>query len=1010
VPAPLLLLLLSPLALALNPALDITQYAHQSWKVREGFTKGPIFDVAQTPDGYLWLATEFGLLRFDGVNKPVPWEPPRNQPLPSTNIRKLFAAPDGTLWISTSNGLASWNNGKLTQYPEVSGFLIGRATQDHAGSIWAAARTDTNGRLCEIRNGKANCYGEDVLGPGAFSVHEDRTGNLWVGVNNGLWRWKPGPPQFYSVPKQPASIQTILDDEDGTLLFPTPGALKRLANGTVEMAYPFPIPLRGTSANPLLHDRNGALWTGTYGAGVVHFHQGRTDVFSQSDGLTGDVALSLFEDQEGNIWVATTNGLDRFRELPVVTYTTRQGLSNGPLNVVLAAKDGGIWFNTQDGLDRLNNGLVTVYGKHGGNLAGSSRAVGNSGVPDYRGALFADSRGRFWISSLSGVGYLENDRYVPTAAPGGIINALTQDATGNLWIANQELGLLRLSPSNEVQRIPWDTFGRKGHAPALAADPAKGGVWIGFDTGGIAWFREGKVQASYSAPDGLAQGRVNDLRFDKEGVLWVATDGGLTLLRNSRLATLTGKNGLPCDGVHWTMEDDSQSVWMMMPCGLVRVARAELESTPPSRARLKVFDASDGLSLRAVVGSLNPHVAKSLDGRIWFYNVDGIGVVDPRHLPFNKLPPPVHIETVRLNDQELAPSEGLKLSHSSNDLEIDYTALSFTNPDRVMFRYMLEGHDKDWQNVGTRRYANYGGLKPRNYRFRVMASNNDGVWNEAGASWNFTIVPAYYQTNWFLALCLMVGAGLLWLLHLLRVRYLKHEFNVQMEARVGERTRIARDLHDTLLQSFQGTLLKFHAVTYKLQNNPEARTDLEGVIEQARAAISEGRDAVQGLRSSTLVNNELGSAISIVGDGLCADHAGPDCPEFRIQIEGTSRELAPMVRDEVYRIAIEALRNAFKHSHAKHIEVEIQYDRRRLQLRIRDDGKGIDQKVLSEGGRKGHHGLPGMHERAKLAGGKLSVWSKLDSGTELELTIPASIAYRKTSGVPVAVESGKGTG
>jgi hypothetical protein len=258
-----------------------------------------------------------------------------------------------------------------------------------------------------------------------------------------------------------------------------------------------------------------------------------------------------------------------------------------------------------------------------------------------------------------------------------------------------------------------------------------------------------------------------------------------------------------------------------MPCGLVRVSRAELESTPPIRAGLKFLDPYHRQSQRAPAPTVSPHVAKTPDGRLWFANVDGIGLVDPRHLPFNKLPPPVHIETVRINGQELAPSEGLKLSHSSNDLQIHYTALSFTNPDRVMFRYMLEGKDKDWQDVGNRRWASYGGLKPRNYRFRVMASNNDGVWNEAGAAWNFTIVPAYYQTTWFFVLCVMAGAGFLWSLYLLRVRYLKHQFNVQLEARVGERTRIARDLHDTLLQSFQGTLLKFQSrISCKIARKP----------------------------------------------------------------------------------------------------------------------------------------------------------------------------------------------
>jgi hypothetical protein len=290
-----------------------------------------------------------------------------------------------------------------------------------------------------------------------------------------------------------------------------------------------------------------------------------------------------------------------------------------------------------------------------------------------------------------------------------------------------------------------------------------------------------------------------------------------------------------------------------------------------------VFDDSDGAKMPAAVGGYSPHAGKSPDGKIYFWTEEGISVVDPRHLPFNKLPPPVHIETVKVNGRERAPDEGLALSHNSNDLEIDYTALSFTNPDRVRFKYKLEGKDADWQDVGTRRQAYYNSLSPKQYRFRVMASNNDGVWNEAGAAWNFTIIPAFYQTIGFQALCVMAGAGMLWLLHRLRLRQMVRQFNVRMEERVNERTRLARDLHDTLLQSFQGVLLKFHAVTFMLPDRPaEAGKTLEGVIEQARAAIAEGRDAVQGLRSSTLVSNELGQAITVFADGLSADHAGQD--------------------------------------------------------------------------------------------------------------------------------------
>jgi signal transduction histidine kinase len=312
-------------------------------------------------------------------------------------------------------------------------------------------------------------------------------------------------------------------------------------------------------------------------------------------------------------------------------------------------------------------------------------------------------------------------------------------------------------------------------------------------------------------------------------------------------------------------------------------------------------------------------------------------------------------------------------------------------------------------DAGTRRQAFYNDLPPRNYRFRVMASDNNAVWNGAGASFDFSIAPMYYQTAWFASLIVAALLASLAALYQMRLRYLKHQFNIRLEARVGERTRIARDLHDTLLQSFQGVLLKFSSLKYMIPDRPEAVELLERTIDQARAAITEGRDAVQGLRSSVVVANDLARAIATFGKGLVAGQLGENCSEFSVQVEGKSRDLPPLVRDEVYQIACESLRNTFRHAQARRIEVQIRYDPRQFRLHIVDNGKGIDPAVLGAGGRSGHHGLPGLHERAQLAGGKLSVWSQLNSGTEIELTIPAAIAYIKSTPARRSF-SGKGDG
>jgi signal transduction histidine kinase len=528
------------------------------------------------------------------------------------------------------------------------------------------------------------------------------------------------------------------------------------------------------------------------------------------------------------------------------------------------------------------------------------------------------------------------------------------------------------------------------------------GLWIGFFRSGIAYFSGGQIRASYTASDGLGSGRVTDFYFDIDGALWISTEGGLSRLKNNNLATLTAKNGLPCESVHWAIEDDDHSMWLYTTCGLVQIARSELDAwaaavdqrrDPSLRIRVRLFDSSDGVRSLSIPVHCHPLVTKSRDGKLWFLPLDGVSVIDPRHLPFNKIPPPVHIEQVTADDKTYDATNGLRLPPHVRYLTIDYTALSLVTPEKVRFRYKLEGEDKDWREVVNRREVQYTNLPPKHYRFRVLACNNSGVWNEQGASLEFVIPPAWYQTNWFYALCAATFLLMLWGLYHLRVLQLQREFNAALEARVGERTRVARELHDTLLQSFHGLLLRFQTVFQLLPERPiEAKERLGSAIDQAAEAITEGRDAVQGLRDSVVQKNDLALAISTLGEELVTASTNHR-PAFGVAVEGDSRDLHPIIRDEIYKVAADALRNTFRHAGAKHVEVEIRYDNDRFRLRVRDDGKGIDTKVLAGDGREGHYGMHGMRERTEVIGGKLEIWSQLNAGTEVELTIPANLAY-----------------
>jgi len=997
---------------ALDTTLDITQFAHQVWKIRDGFTEGYTESIAQTPDGYLWLGTEFGLIRFDGIRH-VLWSPSTGQHLPSSNIRALLAARDGSLWIGTDSGLARWNNRKLTEYRELAGYNVFTLLEDHEGTIWAGGNSLPTGRICAIRQLDIRCDGQDgSLGTGPVSIYEDSQGSLWVGVAAGMWRWKPQPSMLYRVPGQDPVVEALLEGAQGEMILGTNGGIRRFAEGAFE-------PQSSSDRNlgvirRLMRDKDGGVWIGTSN-GLMHVHQGRTDSYAQSDGLTGNVVTSLYEDREGSIWVATLDGLEQFRNLTIPTITQAQGLRGTP-STVLDGGDGSIWVGTfNSGLNRLKDGQVTNY--HVGSrpvvngavqeehdaVVGRSREVVDEALGDDRASTLArDGQGRIWAAGGHTLSFFEKDRFVPvTKLQGGYSYAMTSDKAGSIWISHTSQGLIHLIGQRIVEQIAWSRFGSRGYALSLLSDPQSGGVWLGFLNGGVAFYENNRIRAVYDRSNGLGNGNVSSLYLDKQGALWAATEGGLSRLKNGDVATLTDKEGLPCPTVHWVIQDDLRSFWLGTSCGALRIDEQELDGWASGRIRSihpTIFGNSDGVRSNAVMGGASPHVTKSPDGRLWFRVVDGISIIDPRHLPSNKLPPPVHIEQVTADRKTYDASSdlngSLRLPSLIRDLEIGYTALSLVAPDRNSFRYKLEGYDRDWQNVGSRRQAFYTNLVPGNYRFRVVASNNSGVWNEQGAAVDFSIAPAYWQTTWFRTGCAAIVLLLVWALYQLRLRQIARVFNVRLEERVAERTRIARDLHDTLLQNFQGLLLRFQTVLALCETRPaDAKEVLRSSIDQTAQAITEGREAVQGLRASTVERNDLARAITTLAEEIAAEASNHASVELRVGVEGTPRTLHPIVRDEIYRIGSEALRNAFRHAEAKQIEVELRYDERQLRLRIRDDGKGIDPAFLIGEGRAGHFGLHGIRERAKLIRGKLTVWTAPGSGTEIELSVPAVHAY-----------------
>ena len=999
---------------ALDPSLDVSQYAHASWKLSETFGKGTIWAVGQTPDGYLWLGTEFGLRRFDGI-RTVEWQPPAGERLPSTEIRNLMTSRDGTLWIGTGGGLASWKSGKLTNYPDFDRADISALLEDHEGVVWAAGKiwqagTATPSKLCAISATHAvHCFASGRFGPHVTAIFEDSRANLWLGTGTGIWHFKPGTPVYYPSPDFPGNNilfpkGAFLEDNEGGLLISGPQGIRRLKDGKFS---PFRLPPGAPEINygKLLRDRDGGLWIGTWDSGLLHIHQGRVDVLAQPDGLINESIENLFEDREGNIWAAGVSGLDEFREYAVNTISIKQGLSSASVLSLLGARDGSVWIATSNGLDRWKNGLVTIYRKQAGtakpqkstaHAGGRARELYLSGAPDNFGlrSLYQAPNGVLWVTHKDGYFRFEHDKFSLLRVQDieeSWQSPVTRDSAGNVWVAEAH-GLYRLSGDKVAEHFPSTALGLTGNiAGLLVPDPLQGGLWVASWQGGIVYFENGNVRASYGPNNGLPAASIHALQLGSQNTLWAATDLGVSRIGNGRVGTLNSGNGLPCDNAHAVTLDGNRSLWIYMDCGLVRVTSPELDSwiaDANHRVQATLFDISDGVKTQAGIRETGPRMTMSSDGNIWFTSLYGVSVVDPHRLHVNGLPPQVAIEQITANGKRYRIAHAMRLPPRVRQLALEFTALSYVAPEKVRLRFRLDPQDPDWREVSSDRKAEYSNLDPGHYRFRVIACNNSGVWNTTGAALDFSVDPAYYQTNWFVAGCVAVALLAGWMLYRFRLHQMAREFNAHLEGRVEERLQVARELHDTLLQSFQALLIHLQAARNLLASDYDAGlTQFDNALEIGDEALVEGRDAIQGMRSSTEISNDLARAFRAVGDEMTSGSSA----EFRVRVNGSSRDLHPILRHEVYAITREAIRNAVHHADAKAIEVDLHYDNS-LRVRVRDDGKGIDPAVLKQG-RSGHYGLAGMRERAARMGGELKVSTAPGAGTEVELTIPGSLAY-----------------
>jgi signal transduction histidine kinase/ligand-binding sensor domain-containing protein len=993
-----LLLFLTGTASALDPHRLISQYGHTVWRVQDGLPHGPHM-ITQTADGYVWIAATNGLLRFDGVTM-TPVLSQKSFPTES-GINWLLGSRDGSLWMATYHGLYRLKDG------EAFGLSIKRGgvesiLEDHDGAIWITRSHlgGIEGALCRIVGNDLKCYAKDKSDGNpahyATALAEDSSGDIWFGCQM-LCRWNGSSISHYLQEQMdhPSGdgVEGLAAGAAGSVWVAMDGVGPRLgvryySNGSFA-SYVVP-GFDGATirAGALLLDRRQTLWVGTQSQGLYHVHDGHADHYGAAQGLTGDEVHSIYEDREGDLWITTDKGVDLFRDTPITSFSSTEGLSGSDLSAVLARSDNSLWVGLRGALALVRPDSVSL----------TTMADGQPIQDVY--ALLEDRLGRLWLGINRTVMVYQLGRFFEVKGQDGRpldtigeIVSFTEDTDGNIWaIASEDAKhathLLRIRDrrvQEDIQIAPLVP-----HAHFLGADPA-GGIWIGTTDGKLAHYLRGMASIVSNGRGGAPPVKIYTFSVDPAGVVWAATSGGLYRWDHGTLSVMDLHNGLPCSAIAAALMDGVGSLWLEGKCGYLRITATDLArwtAHPDAQVTVTTLGALDGADPGHNADFVQPNAARTPDGRLWFVGSSSLQMIDPGRSYKNPTPPPVHVEGLVADGKSYSPTSPITLPPLIRDIQIDYTALSFVLPQRMGFRYILEGRDGGWQNPGLRRQAFYNDLRPGSYRFRVIASNNDGVWNETGATLDFQVAAAWYQTIWFRSVCAVLGVLLLWAIYRLRVRQIAGTMKARFDERLAERTRIARDLHDTFLQTIQGSKLVADNALGATTDLPRMREAMEKLSAWLGRATEEGRAVLNSLRSSTTEVNDLADAFRRALEE-CRIHSPM---ETSLQVSGQIQEMHPIVRDEVYRIGYEAIRNACVHSQATELRLELSYAQD-LDLRISDNGLGIDPDVMHRG-KPGHFGLQSMRERAVRIMGRFSIESSAASGTVVTLTVPGGIIYR----------------
>jgi ligand-binding sensor domain-containing protein/two-component sensor histidine kinase len=972
-----LAMLMTAPAFSLDPAKRIDQYTMEGWPPSALGAK-TVFCILQTRDGYLWLGSNGGLLRFDGFRF-VLFEPANTPAFAAIEVRALLETADGSLWIGIyGGGVVRLRGGQFEQFGEQHGLpsLLVRALADGGdGSVWVGIH---GGGVARLKDGVVveRITQADGLPSGDVrSLIFSRRGDLWIGTERGgLSRRRAGGLKSWTAAEGLAgdTVMALKEDAGGDLWIATTRALQRFEiAGESLKTYGLADGLPSDYVFSVGQDRHDNLWVGTGGGGLSRFAGGRFANLAADGGLPNDYVWAFYEDRAGSLWVGTEGGLIRLRDSPFTMWGARQGLPADQVHGLLEDRTGAIWIAGAKGLSRFEDGRVTaIFGTADGLPSNVTRSL----LEARDGALWVSTDGD-GVARLTAGGatiYTEKD-----GLGDNLVWSLAEDREGTIWAGTQNRGVSRFAGGK------WSVLSQE---EGLGADCVRvlladrdGDVWAGTLGGGLSRLRGNRVVKTYSRRDGLGGDSILSLYQDSDGHLWVGTQSnGLSLFANERFTSFDRRRGFFTDGIGSIVGDDQGNLWFSAKSGPFRVARRELldlfEKGAAGRAdELGAIGLGKSGGLLGAVGTgFTPAVWKTRDGRLLYPTSKGMGVVDPRKVPGPPQPPPPILESLLANHQEVALSPPPVLPAGTFALDIHYTAPSLDAPERTRFRYRLEGYDRDWTEVGERRVAYYPNLPPGRYVFRVAAGDVSGSWGESAAL-PVVLLPYFYQTWWFKALLAALGAWALYGLYRLRAGRLETRAAV-----AEERNRLAREIHDTLAQDLAAILSYARQGLGSTEDPERAAPIFEDIAALATGSLAEARRSLQALRPPALDGKSLAQALAEVARSLAAGK------EAEIEVRA---DLAPeppaAAAAELLRIAKEAIGNALRHGGARQIVVELVEEGAELVLRVRDDGAGFDPLAPAVG-----YGLLGMRERAAALGGRLAIDSAAGAGALIEARIP----------------------